>query len=240
VANPVPPGYGIGNQVFMLAAVVAYALEFDRCVVLPSTFFHPGSRNSRSYRDTVFRHFWLQPQLWDAMEGSVKVFDYDGAYTWQPGLSMHYGPFEEPAIVLRGGAKDFWMVVLRGGYQHYNYTWAHRALLASFLRPSPSDTRALLRKYERELKLLRAQLDPAALIARPSSARSATPARVAAPPPLRHARWAARAAGARRSARCAAQALTPFPHVRSQPLAPLQPPIQTMPSLHSKPSTGLH
>jgi hypothetical protein len=147
VANPIGPGYGIGNQLFSLAAAVSYALEFNRCVVLPSAYFHPSSRNSRTYRDTIFRHFWLQPQLWDAMEGSVKVFDYDGAYTWQPGLSMHYGPFEEPAIVLRGGAKDFWMVVLRGGYQHYNYTWAHRALLASFLRPSPSDTRALLRKY---------------------------------------------------------------------------------------------
>jgi hypothetical protein len=80
------------------------------------------------------------------MEGSVKVFDYDGAYTWQPGLSMHYGPFEEPAVVLKGQAKDFWMVVLRGGYQHYNYTWEHRALLSSLFRPSPSDTRALLAK----------------------------------------------------------------------------------------------
>ncbi len=147
VANPVGPGYGIGNQLFSLAAAVSYGLEYDRCVALPSTYFHPGSRNSRSYRDTVFRHFWLQPQLWDAMEGEVKVFDYDGAYTWQPGLSMHYGPFEEPACVLRGKAKDFWMVVLRGGYQHFNYTWRHRALLASYFRPSPADTRALLARY---------------------------------------------------------------------------------------------
>ena len=147
VANPVGPGYGIGNQLFSLSAAVAYGLEYGRCVVLPSTYFHPGSRNSRSYRDTVFRHFWLQPQLWDAMEGSVKVFDYDGAYTWQPGLSMHYGPFEEPAVVLKGQAKDFWMVVLRGGYQHYNYTWAHRALMRSYFRPSPQDAAALLAKY---------------------------------------------------------------------------------------------
>ena len=147
VANPVGPGYGIGNQLFSLAAAVAYGLQYDRCVVLPSTYFHPASRNSRSYRDTVFRHFWLQPQLWDATEGDGKLFDYDGAYTWQPGLSMHYGPFEEPAVVLRGKAADFWMVVLRGGYQHYNYTWEHRALLASYFRPSPADARALLAKY---------------------------------------------------------------------------------------------
>ena len=147
VANPMGPGYGIGNQLFALSAALAYGLAYDRCVTLPSTYFHPSTRSSRSYRDTVFRHFWLQPQLWDAMEGSVKVFDYDGAYTWQPGLSMHYGPFEEPAVVLKGQAKDFWMVVLRGGYQHYNYTWAHRALLQGYLRPSPADTRALLAKY---------------------------------------------------------------------------------------------
>ena len=147
VANPMGPGYGIGNQLFALSAALAYGLAYDRCVTLPGTYFHPSTRSSRPYRDTVFRHFWLQPQLWDAMEGGVKVFDYDGAYTWQPGLSMHYGPFEEPACVLRGQAADFWMVVLRGGYQHYNYTWAHRALLQGYLRPSPADTRALLAKY---------------------------------------------------------------------------------------------
>lgn len=148
VANPVGPGYGIGNQLFSLAAALSYALDYHRCLVLPSSYFHPSSVNSRPYTATVFRHFWLQPHLWDALEPSgVKVFDNPDSYTWQPGMSMHAGPFEEPAIVHSGRAPDHWMVVLRGGYQHVNYTWHHRDAMRAYLRPHPRDTAALLAKY---------------------------------------------------------------------------------------------
>jgi hypothetical protein len=96
----------------------------------------------------VFRHFWLQPQLWETLEPSgVKVFDNPDSYTWQPGMSMHAGPFQEPAIVHTGRAPDHWMVVLRGGYQHVNYTWHHRDAMRALLRPHPRDTATLLAKY---------------------------------------------------------------------------------------------
>jgi len=90
----------------------------------------------------------LQPQLWDAVEESgKKVFDNEDSYIWQPGLSMRFGPFEEPAIVHKGRARDHWMVVMRGGYQHANYTWRHRGMMKKYFRPHPSDTTAILKKY---------------------------------------------------------------------------------------------
>jgi hypothetical protein len=165
VANPVPPGYGIGNQVFMLAAVVAYALEFNRCVVLPATDLHPSSSRAHGYDATVFRHFWIQRQLVDNKTAYAAAFEDEAAHVVQPGLSMHYAPFPRPAPRPSppppgsGGASDPapslappprpppWMAVLRGGFQHFSYTWAHRDTMRAYFRPHPAVARELLAKY---------------------------------------------------------------------------------------------
>ena len=160
VANPVPPGYGIGNQVFMLAAVLAYALEFDRCVVLPATDLHPSSSRAHGYDATVFRHFWMQRQLTENRTAYAAAFDDEAAHVVQPGLSMHYAPFprapppppppppgDAPAPPSPPPRPPPWMATLRGGFQHYAYTWAHRDAMRAYFRPHPAVARELLGKY---------------------------------------------------------------------------------------------
>ena len=89
-----------------------------------------------SYRGSVFRHFWLQRQLRD----NASAFEDPRGVVEQPGLTMHHAPFPPTP------APDHWLAVLRGGFQHYAYTWAHRGALRAFLRPAPDTARALLRR----------------------------------------------------------------------------------------------
>jgi hypothetical protein len=140
---------GIGNQVFCAAAALAYALEFGRCLVVSKIFVHPSSAGAVSYRDTVFRHLWVEPALRPTPQGRECSLP-DGkacpvkdalAEVVQPGLSMHWEPFTAPRYA------EYWVAVLMGGWQHFWYTWRWRAQLAAYLRPSPAVVRALLQKY---------------------------------------------------------------------------------------------
>ena len=143
---------GVGNQVSCAAAALAYALEFNRCLVLAKVY--PAADNVRSkamtgksvpfeppgaMRSVVFRHFWLQEHLLE--DNVTSPFSNVGAEVQQPGLSMHYAPFRHPY------KPDFWIAVLRGSFMHYSYTWEARKAVARYLRPPPEVTRALLKKY---------------------------------------------------------------------------------------------
>ena len=140
---------GIGNQVFCAGAALAYALEFDRCLVIGKVFYHPSSKNSVSYRETVFRHLWVQEALRPTPQGTECALP-DGmacpakdalAEVVQPGLSMHWEPFTLPRYA------EYDVAVLMGGWQNFWYTWRWRAQLAAYLRPAPEAVRALLQKY---------------------------------------------------------------------------------------------
>jgi len=131
-------GGGIGNQVFCAAAALSYALEHDRCLLLARIQYHPSSARAVSYRDTVFRHFWLQEALpGGGLDGAAAA----GGAVAQPGSSMHWSPWAAPR------AARPWLAVLLGGWQHFWYTWRHRAALARYLRPAPAAVRDLLRRY---------------------------------------------------------------------------------------------
>jgi hypothetical protein len=153
---------GIGNQVFCAAAALAYALEHGRCLVLSKIWVHPSSRDSVSYRDTVFRNLWLQSELRGSHgetgppatgggggpppectlpDGKACPFKDTLAEVVQPGLSMHWAPFTAPSY------PDYWVAVLMGGWQNFWYTWRWRATIAAYLRPPPAVVRHLLAKY---------------------------------------------------------------------------------------------
>jgi hypothetical protein len=86
------------------------------------------------------------------------AFGDESAHVVQPGLTMHYAPFPrgDGGSGGSGGgsgggggapAAPPWMAVLRGGFQHYAYTWAHRDAMRAYLRPHPAVARELLAKY---------------------------------------------------------------------------------------------
>jgi hypothetical protein len=131
---------GIGNQVFCASAALAYALENDRCLVLGKIHVHPSSRAQVSYRDTVFRHLWLQDHLKPPGDLPGPLNDPRGQVV-QPGLSMHWAPPNQPREA------NHWLAVMIGGWQHFWYTWRARATIARIFRPAPDVVRYLLRKY---------------------------------------------------------------------------------------------
>ena len=142
---------GVGNQVSCAAAALAYSLEFNRCLVLAK--IHPAldvtdreprpddkpPRPQTSLRDTLFRHFWLQEQLYT--DNVTNFCCSTDAEVQQPGLSMHYAPFRHPYM------PEHWMAILRGSFMHYQYTWERRKDVQKWLRPHPDITRKLLAKY---------------------------------------------------------------------------------------------
>jgi hypothetical protein len=142
---------GVGNQVSCAAAALAYSIEYNRCLLLAKIYPAADSapRTNRAFpvppeppnkmRDVVFRHYWLQEQLLD--DNQTSPFNNVAAEVQQPGLSMHYAPFRHPY------RPDFWIAVLRGSFMHYQYTWELRKRVSSYLRPPPSVTAALLKKY---------------------------------------------------------------------------------------------
>ncbi len=131
---------GIGNQVFCAAAALAYAVENDRCLVLAKIHVHPSSRAQVSYRDTVFRHLWVQEHLKPPGDLPGPLQD-PRAEVLQPGLSMHWAPPSQPR------EPHHWLAVLMGGWQHFWYTWRVRGTLAKLFRPAPDVVRYLLAKY---------------------------------------------------------------------------------------------
>ena len=142
---------GVGNQVSCAAAALAYSLEFNRCLVLAK--IHPAldvtdrpqrpedkpPRAQSSLRDTLFRHFWVQEQLYT--DNVTEFQTSTSAEVQQPGLSMHYAPFRHPYM------PDHWIALLRGSFMHYQYTWERRKDVQKWLRPHPDVTRYLLTKY---------------------------------------------------------------------------------------------
>ena len=149
-ASPTCSG-GVGNQVSCAAAALAYSLEFNRCLVLAK--IHPAldltgrdprpedkpPRPQSSLRDTLFRHFWVQEQLYT--DNVTEFHTSTAAEVQQPGLSMHYAPFRHPYM------PDHWIALLRGSFMHYQYTWERRKDVQKWLRPHPDVTRRLLAKY---------------------------------------------------------------------------------------------
>jgi hypothetical protein len=142
---------GVGNQVSCAAAALAYSIEYNRCLLLAKIYPAADAplRTNRAHsvpperpgvmRDVVFRHFWLQEHLLE--NNKTSPFSNVAAEVQQPGLSMHYAPFRHPY------RPDFWIAVLRGSFMHYQYTWELRKRVASYLRPPPAVTAALLQKY---------------------------------------------------------------------------------------------
>ena len=138
-------GGGIGNQLGCLGAAFSFALQYDRCLVVPEFFRHHSATAEAGYESTVFRHFSVQPAL---LPFVARPEDGGRAGAQAPRLQQPGGDYgfsnfsaQEPQL------RDAWLAVAEGMFFHYAYTAPVRERLAAYVRPPPARARALLKKY---------------------------------------------------------------------------------------------
>jgi hypothetical protein len=124
---------GLGNQLFMVSAALAYAMVHSRCLVLPNEELNPH-RRSRPYSESVLRAFWIDTtNLGPLTESSglkVERISEVNAYGYE---------------ILRSSSES--LVRLEGYFQNYQYHIGHRSQLRQLLGPSNTVYEMIKLKY---------------------------------------------------------------------------------------------
>jgi hypothetical protein len=125
---------GLGNQLFMVSAALAYSKTYNRCLILPDEDLNPHRRHSRPYSETVFSAFWTDSSKLSSLSQSTD-FKVESVSE-----SNAYG-FDN----LRDSSEH--LVRLEGYFQNYQYHIGQREQLRDLLSPLTSIVEDITLKY---------------------------------------------------------------------------------------------
>jgi hypothetical protein len=125
---------GLGNQLFMVSAALAYSKAHDRCLILPDEDLNPHRHHSRPYSETVLSAFWTDSSKLSSLSQSTD-FKVESVSE-----SNAYG-FDS----LRDSSEH--LVRLDGYFQNYQYHIGQREQLRDLLSPSMSIVEDITLKY---------------------------------------------------------------------------------------------